>query len=304
MHIPSIDQVKRQAALPSSAPICPKSSITAALNARGSLFLGAVDGQLFFEQEFEYKSIQAHESLIRALEHDGQFRLFSGSDDSAIKMWDIRGDQPQLQRVFGSLPGVRSYHRQLTLLHGARTLASSRGQFDHYHIRLWDLASFQNTRTAQGHEGYIRSMLVDAGGRIVSASEDRYLKVWDARTCALLHAYFHSGKILFLFAHAPTRSYCIVDDKNRLLLLDQDLLTPYHAVHLGKKVTNAAAASFLYLHLDRYLCVYSWGLELEERIDLGAVWTSTSMIEMGTVLTVSDVHGNLHELHPAVLAKN
>jgi WD40 repeat protein len=91
VHIPSVDQIKREAAVPATTLISPKNSITAALNARGSLFLGANDGQLFYEHDFQYKSIQAHDSLIRALEHDGQFRLFSGSDDSAIKMWDIRG---------------------------------------------------------------------------------------------------------------------------------------------------------------------------------------------------------------------
>jgi WD40 repeat protein len=263
-----------------------------------------MDGQLFFEHDFQYKSIQAHDSLIRALEHDGQFRLFSGSDDSAIKMWDIRGEQPQLQRVFGSLEGIRSYHRQLNLLEGGRVLASSRGQFDAYRIRLWDLASFANVRTLQGHEGYIRSMLVDGRGRIVSASEDRTVKVWSGRSCELVCAYFHGSKILFLFAHAPTHSYCIIDDKNRALLLDQDALAVYHALYIGRKVVYAAASSFLYLHVDRYLLVYSWTLDLEERLDLGSTWASTNIIEMGTALLITDVHGNLHELHPAVLARN
>jgi len=79
-------------------------------------------------------------------------------------------------------------------------------------------------RTLDGHDGYIRSMLVDGRGRIVSVSEDRYLKVWDSRSCALVSAYFHSSKIHFLFAHAATHSYCVIDDKNRVLLLDQDSL--------------------------------------------------------------------------------
>jgi WD40 repeat protein len=103
VHIPSIEQLKRDVAVTTVTTICPKTSITAALNARGSLFLGAMDGQLFYEHDFQYKSIHGHDSLIRALEHDGQFRLFSGSDDSAIKMWDIRGEQPVVQRIFGSL---------------------------------------------------------------------------------------------------------------------------------------------------------------------------------------------------------
>jgi hypothetical protein len=113
-----------------------------------------------------------------------------------------------------------------------------------------------------GHEGYIRSMMIDSRGRIVSVSEDRYLKVWDGRSCALKGAYFHSGKVLFVFANAPSHSYCIVDDKNRVFLLDQDDLAVYHGLHVGKKVINAAAASFIYIHVDRYLMVYSWVLDL------------------------------------------
>jgi WD40 repeat protein len=139
IRIPSIDQIRKEAFVPRSIAISPKNSLTASINARGTLFLGANDGQLFYEHDFTYKSIQAHDSLIRALEHDGQFHLFSGSDDYKIKMWDIRGDEPQLKRVFGSIEGIRSYHRQITLLDRGRFLASSRGQFDEYQIRLWDL---------------------------------------------------------------------------------------------------------------------------------------------------------------------
>jgi len=48
VHIPSIDQIRREAAAQAVTPISPKNSITAAINARGSLFLGAIDGQLFY----------------------------------------------------------------------------------------------------------------------------------------------------------------------------------------------------------------------------------------------------------------
>lgn len=48
VQIPSIEQLKRDAAATVVTSICPKMSITAALNARGSLFLGAMDGRLFY----------------------------------------------------------------------------------------------------------------------------------------------------------------------------------------------------------------------------------------------------------------
>lgn len=218
-------------------------------------------------------------------------------------MWDIHGE-PQHLRTFGSIEGIKSYHRQLTLLEGGRFLASSRGQFDDYQIRIWDLSNFSNPRTLSGHDGYIRSMIIDGSGRIVSASEDRYLKVWEAKTCELLKEYFHSGKILFLFAHAATQAYCIIDDKNRLLLLDQESLVVFQAVNLGRKVVSASAGNWIYLHIDRYVMIYSWGLTLEEKVDLGANWTSTNIIEMGNVLFITDAHGVLHQLHPNTLSRN
>ena len=59
-------------------------------------------------------------------------------------------------------------------------------------------------------------------------------------------------------------------------------------------MVNASASSFIYVHLDRYLMVYNWCLELEERIDLMSCWTSTNIMEMGIALAITDVHGNLH----------
>lgn len=52
MQIPSVDQIKQEAANSTVTPICPKNSITAALNARGNLFLGTNDGKIFFEHDF------------------------------------------------------------------------------------------------------------------------------------------------------------------------------------------------------------------------------------------------------------
>ena len=85
------------------------------------------------------------------LEYDGQSRLFSGSDDQTIKLWHLTDSQPKLFRVFGSLPAVKSFHRQLVITDDGRSLASSRGQFDQYKIRIWDLESFSNSKTLEGH---------------------------------------------------------------------------------------------------------------------------------------------------------
>lgn len=78
----------------------------------------------------------------------------------------------------------------------------------------------------------------------------------------------------------------------------------FQAVNLGRKVVSASAGNWIYLHIDRYIMIYSWALTLEEKVDLGGNWTSTSIIEMGNVMYITDAHGVLHQLHPNTLTKN
>ena len=54
------------------------------------------------------------------------------------------------------------------------------------------------------------------------------------------------------------------------------------------------ANTFIYIHVDRYLYIFDWNLNMQEKIDFGGLWNSTSILENGPVLCVTDVHGNLH----------
>lgn len=110
--------------------ICNRVSITSAISIRGVLYQGTNDGRIIYSSPLNTHEVKAHDSLIRDFEHDGQFQLFSSSDDQSIKMWDLRGDELRLQREFGVLPNIRSSHRELALVDKGRSLASTRGQFD------------------------------------------------------------------------------------------------------------------------------------------------------------------------------
>ena len=62
-------------------------------------------------------------------------------------------------------------------------MASSRGQYDEYRIRLWNLKTLKNYKTLDGHTGYIRGMILNKNENLISVAEDRYLKIWDLNTC-------------------------------------------------------------------------------------------------------------------------
>ena len=140
--------------------ICNRVSITAAINIRGTIYLGTNDGRIIYEDDLQMKQVTAHDSLLRDFECDGQFKLFSSSDDQVIKLWNIRGREPVLERSFGTISGIKSSHRELALIEKGKYLASTRGQFDEYKIRIWDLSGFDNPRTLVGHRGYIKAIIL------------------------------------------------------------------------------------------------------------------------------------------------
>jgi len=83
--------------------------------------------------------------------HDQQFGLLSGSDDQTIKLWNIRGEEPQMIKVFGTIPDIKSYQRHLAMIPNIKSLVSSRGQFDGHQIRIWELSNYSNSKTFEGH---------------------------------------------------------------------------------------------------------------------------------------------------------
>lgn len=66
----------------------------------------------------------------------------------------------KLEKAFGNIPGIRSSHRELALIDKGKRIVSTRGQFDEYKIRIWDLDTLQNCKTLVGHNGYIKGLVV------------------------------------------------------------------------------------------------------------------------------------------------
>jgi len=94
--------------------------------------LGTADGKIIFEDQNEWITTKAHDSLIRSFAYDGQYMLFSGSDDFKIKAWDLRKKSEfKFVAEFGSVVDAgKSYHRDIVVFNKGKTMASTRGIHD------------------------------------------------------------------------------------------------------------------------------------------------------------------------------
>lgn len=134
--------------------------ITSMINFNGRSYFGTADGKIIYELKQKLVSHKGHDSLIRSFSHDGQYTLYSGSDDFSIKAWDTHGEIKLIQ-TFGILNNNKSYHRNICVIDSGQALVSTRGQFDNYQIRVWSLQDqFENIGCLEGHSSFIRAMVV------------------------------------------------------------------------------------------------------------------------------------------------
>ena len=90
----------------------------------------------------------------------------------------------------------------------------------------------------------------------------------------------------------------IVDDANRIHLLDAETLAIYTGIWVGKKVQLTRASTFIYVYTDRYLNIYNWNLGLVEKIELGLSYMPTNIVEFVNKLAITDAYGRMYEVNP------
>ena len=156
-------------------------------------------------------------------------------------------------------------------------------------------------------------MVGTGDNRLVTVSEDRYLKVWRAKEGDCENEHFHSCKINFVFVNDSAGAVCMVDESSRLFLLDLNSLALVNAVAVGRKVQLAHGSTYIYVLADRYISIYSWNLDLlpllplldlncqahaAERIEVLLTYAATNFVELLNKLFFTDANGTLHELLP------
>jgi WD40 repeat protein len=141
----------------------------------GRVLSGSYDGQMLV-WDLSGKSsrrVGAHEGWCLAVAAPRRAGpLVSGSNDGLVRVWNADG--PEVPRARKVRMGVRE------LVVGGGTAYAA---FDHAIIRL-DLATATQQPSLTGHRGHIDALAISSGGRLVSGSADKDLRLWDVASGA------------------------------------------------------------------------------------------------------------------------
>ncbi|KAI9190347.1 E3 ubiquitin-protein ligase traf7 [Blastocladiella emersonii ATCC 22665] len=190
----------------------------------GTIYSGAHDGTIkVFNAETgtPLRSLAAHRETVWSLAVDARRRLFSASRDGTIKVWDMsRPHTASVSSGTGTGGGEDGLTSRVPLLD---TLTSHAGKIYSLAItddstrmysgsgdrtvRVWDLAAASSPSTSvpciglfQGHTQGVNALcLADAsiaGGALLTASNDKTVKVWDRATGACTRTLALAAEVL------------------------------------------------------------------------------------------------------------
>jgi WD40 repeat protein len=116
--------------------------------------------------KYAIKTLNDHQSYVNCvLVRKG--RIFSGSSDNTIKIWDLESGQP-LQTFFGHQDSV-----YCILVNKDKLISGSVDKT----IKVWDLKGGQ-TKTLLGHQDVVTGIVINKG-KLISSSWDNTIKIWD-----------------------------------------------------------------------------------------------------------------------------
>jgi WD40 repeat protein len=129
----------------------------------------------------------AHPGTFYALCRDDAGRLYAGSDDGALYVFDLAA--PKKEAV-ARWTGHQNYVAAVAAV--GRWIVS--GSYDR-RLLWWDSAAGSVVRTVDAHDGWVRDLVATPDGRcVVSVGDDMLVKVWEAETGRLVRT---------LAGHAP-----------------------------------------------------------------------------------------------------
>jgi WD40 repeat protein len=128
------------------------------------------------------KCLKGHTKGILWVTLDGKDKLLSASLDSTIKLWNLNTNEC-LQTFYGHTKTVNCVKILLGPINKERQFVSCS---DDKTLKIWPLTSINSSLspgvclfTLHGHTDWINCVDQLSNGRLVSASEDRSVRVWD-----------------------------------------------------------------------------------------------------------------------------
>ncbi|MDZ8055155.1 MAG: protein kinase domain-containing protein [Aulosira sp. ZfuVER01] len=116
--------------------------------------------------------------------------LASGSDDSTVKIWNLK--QKQVVRTLKANSGW--VYTVAISPDGQSAIAGYQDKT----IKLWNLSTGEEIRTLKGHQALVNSVAISSDGQtVVSGSYDKTIKIWDFATGKELRTLKgHTGEVL------------------------------------------------------------------------------------------------------------
>lgn len=113
--------------------------------------------------------LEGHRGKVSAVAAADSRRIVSGASDGMLRVWDVESGQ-----ILQTLAGRSGEISALAVLNTWVIASSVDGV-----LRAWDLETGQMTRVLEGHSGRVNALAILDRRRIVSASADRTLRLWD-----------------------------------------------------------------------------------------------------------------------------
>ncbi|MDO4575276.1 MAG: WD40 repeat domain-containing protein [Planctomycetia bacterium] len=248
------------------------------------------------------KTLLGHTSYVDVVRYrkDGR-TLVSGSWDGTLREWDAETGK-ELSRSIDRTPFITHW----VLSQDEKYLVSTGGYGKYATIRLWDWRRKKILRVLHEHKACVWMADISPDGtRIVSASEDKTLKIWNRATGKCLNT---------IFTDAPQFSVQFSSDGQKLISAGMDGVVRVWNATDGKLIQEFSSTGDVLWHTafspdgtlvaavggnredeNADYTVYVWDVKTQESVLQGvghslSVWTVDFSPDRPTVLTASSDH--------------
>ena len=167
----------------------------------------------------EINNFKAHTSSINALaqsENKEFVRLFSGSSDSFIKIWDFNKHKNQIQLI-ETLTAHTSGVLSIVINPKATKLFS--GSSDKS-ILMWDINNFKQIAELEGHHSSVNCLVLASNGQnLYSGSDDRSIRKWNLKDCRKLPFLDGHSQPITRLAMTPDGLFLVSGGWDRMVII-------------------------------------------------------------------------------------